>query len=292
MSLTQRESAEAAVSLWTAQPVGGQRSKASPGTAHYFQDVEAYRYGYETPWIPRLFGFDKLRGKNVLELGVGLGIDGSNIAGHGAKYTGVDITQRHLDLAEQNFRRKGLSGRFIHGDLTAIDLPERSFDVIYSFGVLHHIEAEEDVIKAVHRLLKDDGLFMFAVYSKYSFFNAFMWAKWYWSGAFRKCGFNAFQAHLAEAAPLHQPVTIKVRSKSEVLGLYSKYFRMVDYHKRGFVQGYLPGIGKYLGSDGSVLNACGRLLGWYHVVIAKKRSRRQRGGGIACGEFLGSHRSR
>jgi len=108
MSLTQRESAEAAVSLWTAKPVGGQRSKASPGTENYFQDVEAYRYGYETPWIPRLFGFDKLRGKNVLELGVGLGIDGSNIASHGAKYTGVDITQRHLDLAEQNFRRKGL----------------------------------------------------------------------------------------------------------------------------------------------------------------------------------------
>ena len=270
MSLTQRESAEAAVSLWTAKPVGGQRSKASPGTENYFQDVEAYRYGYETPWIPRIFGFDKLRGKNVLELGVGLGIDGSNIASHGARYTGVDITQRHLDLAEQNFRRKGLSGRFIHGDLTAIDLPEKSFDVVYSFGVLHHIEAEEDVVKAVHRLLKNDGFFMFAVYSRYSFFNAFMFAKWIWSGAALRYRFNAYQAHVAEAAPLDLPVTIKVRSKGEVKRLYSKYFRIAGYCKRGFVSRYVPLIGKYLHPDGVVLNGCGSMLGWYHVLIAKK----------------------
>jgi 2-polyprenyl-3-methyl-5-hydroxy-6-metoxy-1,4-benzoquinol methylase len=270
MSSTQRESAEAAVSLWTAKPVGGQRSKAAPGTDKFFQDVEAYRYGYETPWIPRIFGFEKLRGKNVLELGVGLGIDGSNIASHGAKYTGVDITQRHLDLAEQNFARKGLSGRFIHGDLTAIDLPEKSFDVIYSFGVLHHIEAEEDVLKAVHRSLKDDGAFMFAVYSKYSYFNAFMFAKWIWSGAARHYRFSAYQAHVAEAASLDFPVTIKVRSKAEVMRLYSKYFLIAAYCKRGFVSRYLPFIGKYLQPDGMVLNACGSMLGWYHVMIAKK----------------------
>jgi len=119
-------------------------------------------------------------------------------------------------------------------------------------------------------LLKNDGVFMFAVYSRYSFFNAFMFAKWIWSGAALRYRFNAYQAHVAEAAPLDLPVTIKVRSKGEVKRLYSKYFRIAGYCKRGFVSRYLPFIGKYLQPDGMVLNACGSMLGWYHVMIAKK----------------------
>jgi SAM-dependent methyltransferase len=218
-----------------------------------------------------VFRFRELAGKSVLELGVGLGIDGSSMAAHGAAYTGVDITQRHLDLAAANFRHQGLTGRFLLGDLTRLGLPARSFDVVYSFGVLHHIEHEEAVVREVARLLKDGGLFMFAVYSRYSFFNFYLLCRWVLSGYFRKCPFHAFQAHLAELSPLDDPVTIKVRSRAAVLSLIAPYFKVLHYDKKGFVQKYVPVVGKYLSPDGRVLNALGRLLGWYHVIIATPR---------------------
>ena len=58
---------------------------------------------------------------------------------------------------------------------------------------------------------------------------------------------------------------------TEIQKLYKKAgFRVHRYWKRGFVQNYLPVIGKIFNPDGVFLNACGSVLGWYHVFIFKK----------------------
>jgi SAM-dependent methyltransferase len=188
----------------------------------------------------------------------------------GAHYTGIDITRRHLELAEANFYRKKLPGTFLYGDLTDLNLPDGSFDVVYSFGVLHHIEHEARMIAEVRRLLVDDGLFLYAVYSKYSFFNVYMFARWLLSPQWLCYPFVAFQAHLAEGCPLDRPVTIKVRNKRDVMKLLGPHFEIVSYQKKGFVQNYIPCFGKYLKPDGWILNILGRAIGWYHVIIARK----------------------
>lgn len=263
------DSNAAAQATWNAKAVGSQRAgDAEVGTTEYFARIREYRYGYETPFIPRLFRFEELKGKRVLEIGVGVGIDATEMARRGAEYHGIDITRNHLDLTRRNFEVQRLPGSLTEGDLLATEVPGAPFDVIYSFGVLHHIAHEERILGRARQLLKPNGRLLMAVYSKYSFFNAYLVATWLLRG--RRVSLDAWRSHVAEHSPIDSPVTIKIRSKREVQALLRRSgFRVLEYHKRGFVKGYLPVIGRMLSADGPTLNALGALLGWYHIFICE-----------------------
>jgi len=254
-----------AVRLWSRVPVGSARSRASPGSAQYFADLRAYRYGYETPFIPRLFAFQRMRGRSVLEIGVGNGVDAVEMARHGARYTGIDITPRHLELTAAHFAHAGLGApALLCGDLLTATLPGQ-FDFVYSFGVLHHVPQEAEYLRRIRGLLAPQGRLLLGVYSKYSFFNTWLLATWLGRNRARS-PLDDWRSHVAEASPLGDPVTIRIRSRREVQRLLrSSGFEVVSYRKRGFVQRYLPLLGRQVHPDGTVLNACGAVLGWYHL---------------------------
>ena len=260
---------QASQAAWNQRPVGSQRSRARPGELEYFTDLRAYRYGYETPFIPSFFDFPSLRDKTVLELGVGNGIDAVEMASFGAVYTGLDITERHLILTREYFRQRlGIEPRLWHGDLLERNIGER-FDAIYSFGVLHHIEHERMYLKRARELLKSDGVLLIGVYSKFSFFNIYLLVSWIVFN--RMCvPLDAWRSHVAELTDLHTPVPIRIRSRRVVEQLlHETGFRVIRYAKRGFVQGYLPLIGAFFRPDGAVLSALGALLGWYHLFVCR-----------------------
>jgi SAM-dependent methyltransferase len=255
-----------AVRLWSRVPVGSFRSPAVPGSAQYFADLRAYRYGYETPFIPRLFAFQRMAGKRVLEIGVGNGVDAVEMARAGAHYTGVDVTPRHLELTAANFAVAGLPAPQLHcGELPTLGLAG-AFDFIYSFGVLHHIPAEAAHLKCARTLLAPGGRLLLGVYSKYSFFNTYLCVTWL-VRQHGRCALDDWRSHVAEGSELGDPVMVRVRSARAVRRLLRECgFAVVNYHKRGFVQRYLPVIGRNFSPDGTVLNACGALLGWYHLM--------------------------
>jgi SAM-dependent methyltransferase len=258
---------EAARNTWEARAVGEQRATAPKGTPEYFKQIRSYRYGYETPWISRLFEFEKLSGKSVLEVGVGHGIDGVEMALCGAKYHGIDITRNHIDLARRNFELHRLPYKIFEGDLLEANVPS-PFDVVYSFGVLHHIAHEKAYLQKIRTLLASDGKLMIAVYSKYSFFNVWLVIT-RWSRG-RKYSLDDWRSHVAERSDLGSPVVIKIRSRREIEALLqSGGFVVERYYKRGFVQNYIPILGRFLKPDGATLNALGRILGWYHIFICR-----------------------
>jgi 2-polyprenyl-3-methyl-5-hydroxy-6-metoxy-1,4-benzoquinol methylase len=267
------KSNEAARSLWEHRSVGYQRANnASPGSVLYFANLREYRYGYETPFIPQTFDFNSLNGKRVLEIGVGNGIDAVEMMKNGALYTGLDVTKNHLELTRTYI---GIADKtqqleaLIEGDLLATELPTR-FDVIYSFGVLHHIAHESAYLSKLHSLLKNDGELRIAVYSKYSFFNAYLIATWFFKNRLQNT-LRDWQSHVAELSDLGAPVTIKIRSKREIArALREARYEIVRYEKRGFVQNYIPLIGRRLKPDGSTLTTLASLFGWYHCFICKK----------------------
>ncbi len=254
-----------AVRLWSRVPVGSSRSRAAPGSAQYFSDLRDYRYGYETPFIPRMFGFERMARRRVLEIGVGNGVDAVEMARHGALYTGIDVTPRHLELTAAHFQLAGLAApALLCCDLLSAPL-QGPFDFVYSFGVLHHVSQEADYLRRVHELLAPRGRLLLGVYSKYSFFNAWLCATWLVRHRARS-PLDDWRSHVAEASPLGDPVTIRIRSRRAVQRLLrDSGFAVVRYHKRGFVQRYLPLLGRHLHPDGAVLNACGAALGWYHL---------------------------
>jgi 2-polyprenyl-3-methyl-5-hydroxy-6-metoxy-1,4-benzoquinol methylase len=271
-TLTKIESNNRACQTWNERPVGSHRSQNLIGTKDYYTDLRSYRYGYETPFIPRLFRYAELAEKDVLEIGVGNGIDAVEMAQHGARYTGLDVTERHLELTRNNFSLQlpDYQPRLILGDLLESGL-QAKFDVISSFGVMHHIAHEDAYYRRMRDLLRDDGVLRIAVYSKYSFFNMYLFVTWLLKTRGR-VSLHDWRSHITECSELGSPVTIKIRSKREIVTLLKSCgFDVVGYHKRGFVQRYIPFIGERLfRPDGMVLNGLGSLLGWYHVLECRK----------------------
>jgi 2-polyprenyl-3-methyl-5-hydroxy-6-metoxy-1,4-benzoquinol methylase len=261
-------SISAARATWNRKAVGSQRSNSEAGTLEYFEQIRAYRYGYETPFIPSFFQFSEISGQRVLEIGVGQGIDGVEMARNGALYSGIDVTEAHLNLTRQNFANHTLPLTLFHGDLLRTDVGA-PYDVVYSFGVIHHISAEEEYLRHVRaNVLKPGGRLMIAVYSKYSVFNAYMIATWLLKG--RSSPLDDWRSQVAELSEPGSPVTIKIRSRREVQRMLERCgFTVERYAKRGFVQAYVPIVGKRLSPNGVVLTALGSLLGWYHCFICR-----------------------
>lgn len=261
-------------STWERKAVGSQRAIAAAGTRDYFEQIRTYRYGYETPFIPGFFDFAGLTGKRVLEIGVGNGIDAIEMLRNGARYTGVDITQNHLELTRRYMEivEKEVVGEveaLIEGDLLHTEMAG-NYDVVYSFGVLHHIAHERDYLQRICELLGPGGELRIAVYSKYSFFNIWLVATWIFRNRMRN-PLDDWRSHVAEGSNLSDPVVIKIRSRGEIQSLLeASGFEVIRYGCKGFVQGYLPGLGCFVSPDGPVLNAFAHILGWYHCFVCRR----------------------
>ena len=159
---------------WNNRPCNIRHSDKQVGTVEYFDEVEKRKYFVE-PHIPKFAEFDKWEGKSVLEIGCGIGTDSINFARAGANLTIVELSDKSLDICKTRFAAYALEANFVHGNsenlcsLLKQSGIEEKFDLIYSFGVIHHTEKPEKIIDQVNKLLKDSGEFRLMVYAKYSF---------------------------------------------------------------------------------------------------------------------------
>jgi ubiquinone/menaquinone biosynthesis C-methylase UbiE len=154
--------------FWNANPCGRRFAKQEIGSREFFDEIELYRY--RTEWhIPLLVGFGDWTGRDVLEVGCGLGTDAVQFGRNHARYTGVDLTPRSIELTALRFRQQKLDGRFLTADAENLPFPDGSFDLVYSHGVLHHTPNTERAIQEVHRVLKPDGRAMIMLYHRRSY---------------------------------------------------------------------------------------------------------------------------
>src|SRR5580693_165691 len=126
---------------WNARPCNIRHSTKPPGTKEYFDEVEHRKYRVE-PHIPGFAEFEKWRGKKVLEIGCGIGTDTINFARAGAEVTAVDLSEKSMELARKRAAVFGLEDkiRFCSGNAEQLSsfVPVEPYDLIYSFGVIHH----------------------------------------------------------------------------------------------------------------------------------------------------------
>ena len=159
--------------FWNARPCNLRHSSAPVGTKQYFDEVEERKYFVE-PHIPAFADFPNWAGKRVLEIGCGMGTDATNFARNGAIYTGVELSSESLKLAKQRFEVFNLPGKFIEGNAEEIDqlLKGETFDLIYSFGVLHHTPSLDNALKGIRTLMHPESVFKMMVYAENSWKSA------------------------------------------------------------------------------------------------------------------------
>jgi ubiquinone/menaquinone biosynthesis C-methylase UbiE len=141
------------------------------GTREYFNEVEARKYFVE-PHILEFANFEQWRGKRVLEIGCGLGTDTINFARHGAMVTAVDLTEKSLELARKRAAVFGLEDRirFIQANAERLSdsVPLERYDLIYSFGVIHHTPHPEAVVKELRKYSGPGTTIRIMVYNRWS----------------------------------------------------------------------------------------------------------------------------
>ena len=115
--------------------------------------AEYRRFRYRTEWhIPDFAALEEARGKRVLEIGCGSGADPVMFAAtHGACDVGVDLTQKAVDATRRHLALQGVEGRCELANVERLRYEDDSFDVVYSYGVLHHARSPE-------RAMQEDGL--------------------------------------------------------------------------------------------------------------------------------------
>jgi ubiquinone/menaquinone biosynthesis C-methylase UbiE len=157
--------------FWDRRPCNIKHSSRPLGSREYFDEVEARKYFVE-PHIPRFAEFEKWRGKRVLEIGCGIGTDTINFARHGSWVVAVDLSEKSLEIARHRAEVFGLQDniRFYQGSAEELRsvVPVESFDLIYSFGVIHHTPHPERVVDELVHFAGPGTTLKIMVYYRYA----------------------------------------------------------------------------------------------------------------------------
>lgn len=140
------------------------------GSSGFFQQLDDYRYD-KLNYLPRLVDFPAYRGKTLLEVGCGAGIDLVRFARAGAIVTGIDLSTTAIDLARKNIEQNGLTAdlRVMNGE--AMQFADNSFDVVYAHGVLQYTADVKKMVAEIHRVVKPGGEIIVMVYNRNSWLN-------------------------------------------------------------------------------------------------------------------------
>lgn len=157
----------AAQKQWNADPCDEHRSEGEPGTRPYFDRLLAARHEH-APWIAEVLDYARTGGLRVLDIGCGQGIDVALYAQAGARVTGIDLTQRHLELARSHLAALGLEARIAWGDAERLPFGAGEFDRVSSNGVLHHTPDISRAFSEIERVLRPGGQARIIVYNRNS----------------------------------------------------------------------------------------------------------------------------
>lgn len=156
----------------------------------YGDEICANRYKLE-PYIHEFADFAGGKNKKVLEIGVGAGCDFLHWVNAGAIATGIDLTesaiketqkrlehfppQRDTAMAAANYLPTGQAGKLLSADAENLPFPDNEFDIVYSWGVLHHTPDTFRAFSEAFRILKSGGTLKAMIYHIPSWTGALLW---------------------------------------------------------------------------------------------------------------------
>src|SRR6266487_1832101 len=280
--------------FWNTNPCQSDLS-SEQDRRRYFQDLAKRRYQGREWHVPVVAQFTAFDGKDVLEVGCGIATDGFEFAKNGARYVGVDLTPRSIELAKERFRLFGVPGRFeVSNAEERLPFLDNSFDHVYSFGVIHHSPAPEKIVREIYRVLRPGGTLTVMLYNRSSinYYVEIMFLR----KIFRWCLLPAFMSGLLAAATGfdrwklegHREMLKKKLTKEQWISMNTdgpfcplarvydrreaailfKDFEKVRQEIWEFNVDHWSFIGKAI--PASMANWIGRRWGWHRMIYARK----------------------
>lgn len=146
-------------------------STHAPGSAGFFADLDHYHFE-KLHHLLRLVDFNAWKGKDVLDVGCGAGVEVVRFAKGGARIVGVDIAASAVALTKANLAQQGQSARVDVADGEKLPFANNSFDFVYAHGVVQYTNNDRALVEECRRVLRPGGLAMFQVYNRISWLNA------------------------------------------------------------------------------------------------------------------------
>lgn len=163
---------------WNRQSCGTDVAHSEKYSKEYFEEIEEYRYRIE-PEIMPFAQFTRWHGKSVLEVGVGAGSDFLQWVRAGARAHGIDLTQEGIDNVRHRLDVYGLECEDLQiGDAENLPHPDNTFDLVYSWGVIHHSPNTEKALAEILRVTKSGGRVKLMVYNRRSPYVLYKYLRW------------------------------------------------------------------------------------------------------------------
>lgn len=250
--------------FWDEAPCGTRGISIEPGTRAYFDRIEQERYRLE-PFIPLFAEFPRWQGKRVLEVGVGAGTDFLGFVRNGARVVGMDLSRRSLDLVRERLGVYEREAPLVHCDAERVPFASKSFDLVYSWGVLHHTPRIVDAIGEIYRVLKPGGEARVMLYHRRSWVALFMYLR------FGLLAGKPFRSVREVIASHMESVGTKALTRAEAGQLFDAFSNvqietiLTPYDKLEHV----PAVKVF---PRFLVDWLGNRLGWFILVRARKRS--------------------
>jgi ubiquinone/menaquinone biosynthesis C-methylase UbiE len=279
-SVAVRDHKDAAVRQWTADPCGADATGGDPGSAEYLARLDDARRAY-APWMDEVLKYETWAGKDVLDVGCGQGIDVARYAAGGASATGVDLTERHLELARRLLEHRGLEARLVQGDAEGLPFADASFDGASSNGVLHHTPDMLAALREIRRVLRPGGRATVIVYNRDSLH--------YWLHQFalhgillgkllRERSMEGVMSRTVERSSVGARPLVRVHSRGQLRAAMEeagfadvrtavRHFHAEDTLPTRLASKVVPAL-----RDPSVLDRIGRRAGWYVIATGTRPS--------------------
>lgn len=203
--------------------------------------------------------FGEFKGKRVLEIGSGSGIDSAEFARNGAHVVSLDFTKTGVDTTRDTLKEAGFQSSDVVR-AAAQNLPFRDgvFDCVYSFGVLHHIPGTTPIVVELSKKLAPGGAMILMVYNKDSLLYAYSIVFLHRDTGLDEASLLSRYSERIEGCPYTKAYT-KQEALSLVAGLFEEvaveaFFEVIDTPNARKVKARMPHDAQ---------------LGWHLLVKAK-----------------------
>ena len=120
-----------------------------------------------------------LNGLEILDIGCGGGLISEPMARLGGKVTGIDASEKNIQVAKIHSKKSKLKINYINKSPEQLENIKK-FDIILNLEIVEHVDNVSLYIKSCHNLLKKDGLMFTATLNRsfISYFKAIIGAEY------------------------------------------------------------------------------------------------------------------